>query len=554
MSRPWYTPKETESGIPVFLLDITWGGVEFHLATLAVSVNSDNGPIQYVPGLEEFNFKESADFVAVDVEANILSCSLLFEPTINILQEWSRGNVLEGSKAVFSYVVWKEGSIVQNYEDRIILLQGQIQEPQFGDPSDPDNFVTISVEQNPLGSSRLLLDNRKFIDEKFPDRDLETADGKSYPIILGIPGYTIDPDGTEKQLYSTPAYCIQNYTSHHDAQFMIAGHLVSATSVRIQDDNFRSVQKTVETGVDTDGNQYSYITVGTSDNVAIPNYHGSGDSRTWFCTWTPSADGGLVNPYGDGYLTGAGDICRWAIHKTGQLVDDGAWANIAPLLNRYEFSGYINNPEVTAWEWLQGNIIPFLPITIRSGPNGLRPVLNQLEALVHIDSMLNIDIDDDGEFTQLGAIDSLTNSDQIINRYTLNYAKIGYSQDYAGQVRCTDFVEQAIDIPSDYSQLSVNRYGIKEGSASTDYIYDRGTAEIIALQQVRASALVLRAVDISAPFHYGYIQIGDILAVSSKRLFLSDHKMIVSQKEWLGQEWRIQLVFEDNPIQNKRKT
>jgi hypothetical protein len=555
MSRPWYTPEETEAGIPIFLLDITWGGIDYHLATLAVTVDSDDGEIQYTAGLQEFTFKESADFVAIDVEANILSCSLMLPETVNLLQEWAKGNVLEGSRAVFSYVVWRQGSVVQTYENRIILMQGQIQEPQFGDPAEPDNFVALSVEQSPLDSTRLLLDNKKFIDDRFPARDLETADGKPYPIIIGIPGYSLDPDGTAKQLYSTPAYCIQDYTSHHDAEFLIAGHVVGASYVRIQDDNFRNVNKLIERGVDSLGNEYSYVTLGTSDNVALPGYFGSGDSRTWFCTWTPSIlgiGGGMLNPYGDGYLTGGGDLCRWAIHKTGQLVDDGAWANIAPILNRYEFSGYINDPEVTAWEWLQGNILPFLPITIRSGPNGLRPVLNQLEALIHIDPITNIDIDDTGEFYQLSAVDTITNSDQIINRYTLNYAKVGYSQDYAGQVRCTNFAEQAIDIPSDYAETSVNRYGIKEGSASTDYIYDRGTAEIIALQQVRASALVLRAVDISAPFHYGFLQIGDILAVTSTRLFLSSHKMIVGEKEWLGQEWRLRLIFEDNPIQNQR--
>ena len=333
---------------------------------------------------------------------------------------------------------------------------------------------------------------------------------------------------------------------------MVAGHLIEATSVTIQDDNQGSATKTVLTALDAKGNAYSYIKIDNSDNVSAPSLISQEPSREWWISFSPTYGGGIANPYGDGVLTGAGDICRWALNRSGQLVDDGAWANLASFLNRYSFSGYINNPDVSAWEWLSGNILPYLPISVRAGPDGLKPVLNQLSAIVNLEPLQSISVGDIEEFQQISAVDTMRSTGELVNRYTLNYGKIGFSQDYSSQIRCTNFIEEDIDIPSDYSSLSINRYGVKEGSESTDYIYERQTAEVIALQKVRANSLPIRTVGICGPFHYGYFQIGDILAVSLDRLFLIDHKMIIVEKEWLGAEWKFTLAFEDNPIQNQR--
>ena len=517
-----------------------------------VTLSSDDGDLDFTGGLDNFQFKESSDILSPDIEANIVSCSVHFERDVNLLKEWAAGNVLEGREASFSYVVWKQGQIQQSYEHRIVLMRGKIQEPQFGDPLESDQFVAFSIEAEAMDESRLLLDNRLFIDERFPNRDTDTADGKIWPIVLGLPGYLTDSDGTVKQIYATPAYCIQKHSPSTDAHFLIAAHSVEAASVWIQDDTFQAVQKSVSRGVDSKGNEYSYLIITNSDTIAIPGHTSHGTSRSWWCSWFVAFGGGINNPYGDGILTGAGDICRWAINKTGQRVDDGAWANIAPFLNRYSFSGYINDPDVSAWGWLAGNILPYLPISVRAGPDGLRPVLNQLSAIVHLEPLQDISIGDLEEFQQISAIDTIRSTADLVNRYTLNYGKLGYSQDYVSQVRCTNFAEEDNDIPSDYSALSINRYGIKESGENTDYIYEKQTADLIALQKVRSNSLPVRVFDISGPFHYGFFQIGDILAVSSDRLFLTDHKMMIVEKEWLGSEWRFRLAFEDNPIQNQR--
>ena len=564
MSRDLYDRSAMAGGFPLFLLDIEWSGRTWRFAQFAAVLTSDDGDLQYTGGLEAFDFKESADFLEQDLEANMVSAAVSFDG-VNLLQEWSSGRVLEGSRAEFSYVVFRDGAPVQGHGERIVLMRGRVQEPQFGDPDEVDGWVSLSVEAEPMDESRLLLSGRKRIDSRFYYRDVDTADGKPWPVIIGNPGRTVMPIPPAPapqvpqtlNLYSTPAYCVQRYdfaSSTFTVRMMVAGHPVTDTEVNIQDDAFQAVTKTISTAKDDGGNQYSYVELAVGDVIALPGYtsvlSNYGKSRSY---WVSRWDGGMVNPFGDGSLELAGDVCRWALSRSGQRVDDGAWANISVLLNRYRLAGYVNDGSVGAWEWLSGNILPLLPITVRAGPRGLRPVLSELHALTHARPVLSCKIGDTEEFLQLGAVETMRSTGDLVNRFTLNYSKIGYSQDYAAHVRVTDTVEEAADIPSEYSVLSVSRYGVRDGAMSTDYVYDSRTAAMIALGRVRATALPVRSVEVSAPFHYGWLQIGDIMSVTVDRLFLEDHLMMVTAKAWEDGEWRLRLVFEDNPIQNERK-
>ncbi len=103
--------------------------------------------------------------------------------------------------------------------------------------------------------------------------------------------------------------------------------------------------------------------------------------------------GGLPNQFGDGDLSRGGDICRWALTKSGTQFDDAAWANLSVILNQYSFAGYITDPEITAFEWLQANIIPHLPISVHVGARGLRPILNQMWALTHVSAVTSISLE-----------------------------------------------------------------------------------------------------------------------------------------------------------------
>lgn len=540
------TNTQLMGSTPVFFVEFLWGGRVHRYATHDITLQSNGGPIHYLPSIMEFDFVESADLTSIDLEANIVSMGLIMDD-VDLLERWSQGDTMEGLDAEFFYLLMRDNVAQQDFEDRVVLYRGQIQEPQIGDPNQFYQFVSISIEAQPYDSNRLLMDSNKYIDTRFDDRDTNTSDGKPYPIILGSAGGAIrTTEGTTKNIFALPNYNTQRYDSHY-GEMMIAGHEVEATEIVIQDENFMETTKTIGVRDDGRGNVFSYVRLIPSDNVAIPNYTGSGESRQWWYYFTNG--GGLINPFGDGDLKGAGDICRWALQRSGQLIDDGAWANLSPILNQYNFEGYINDPKVTAFDWLNGNILPFLPITVRMGPNGLRPILIEMWALTHVTSMAAITVDNGSNVVQVSPINTIRTTSELVNELTLRWGKRGFDQSYTSMVRVTNIKSEEYDVVSDYSILSVNRYGTKPAAMDSDYIYDRDTAIKVAMDLVRSKCLPIQSIEVDVDMELGWLMVGDVLDVTVPKLYLTNHKMIIVSKRWRETHWRWELAFEMNPRQ-----
>jgi len=540
------TNTQLMGSTPVFCVEFLWGGRVHRYATHDITLQSNGGPIHYLPSIMEFDFVESADLTSIDLEANIVSMGLIMDD-VDLLERWSQGDTMEGLDAEFFYLLMRDDVAQQDFEDRVVLYRGQIQEPQIGDPNQFYQFVSISIEAQPYDSNRLLMDSNKYIDTRFDDRDTNTSDGKPYPIILGSAGGAIrTTEGTTKNIFALPNYNTQRYDSHY-GEMMIAGHEVEATEIVIQDENFMETTKTIGVRDDGRGNVFSYVRLVPSDNVAIPNYTGSGESRQWWYYFTNG--GGLINPFGDGDLKGAGDICRWALQRSGQLIDDGAWANLSPILNQYNFEGYINDPKVTAFDWLNGNILPFLPITVRMGPKGLRPILIEMWALTHVTSMASITVDNDSNVVQVSPINTIRTTSELVNELTLRWGKRGFDQSYTSMVRVTNIKSEEYDVVSDYSILSVNRYGTKPAAMDSDYIYDRDTAIKVAMDLVRSKCLPIQSIEVDVDMELGWLMVGDVLDVTVPKLYLTNHKMIIVSKRWRETHWRWELAFEMNPRQ-----
>ena len=540
------TNTQLMGSTPVFCVEFLWGGRVHRYATHDITLQSNGGPIHYLPSIMEFDFVESADLTSIDLEANIVSMGLIMDD-VDLLERWSQGDTMEGLDAEFFYLLMRDNVAQQDFEDRVVLYRGQIQEPQIGDPNQFYQFVSISIEAQPYDSNRLLMDSNKYIDTRFDDRDTNTSDGKPYPIILGSAGGAIrTTEGTTKNIFALPNYNTQRYDSHY-GEMMIAGHEVEATEIVIQDENFMETTKTIGVRDDGRGNVFSYVRLIPSDNVAIPNYSGSGESRQWWYYFTNG--GGLINPFGDGDLKGAGDICRWALQRSGQLIDDGAWANLSPILNQYNFEGYINDPKVTAFDWLNGNILPFLPITVRMGPKGLRPILIEMWALTHVTSMAAITVDNGSNVVQVSPINTIRTTSELVNELTLRWGKRGFDQSYTSMVRVTNIKSEEYDVVSDYSILSVNRYGTKPAAMDSDYIYDRDTAIKVAMDLVRSKCLPIQSIEVDVDMELGWLMVGDVLDVTVPKLYLTNHKMIIVSKRWRETHWRWELAFEMNPRQ-----
>ena len=73
-------------------------------------------------------------------------------------------------------------------------------------------------------------------------------------------------------------------------------------------------------------------------------------------------------------MRGAGEVLVQLIQWSGRPVDLGRWAAAEPLLERYRLD-FVIDAEVDVWEFIRTHILPILPLSIVSGPNGIAPVV-----------------------------------------------------------------------------------------------------------------------------------------------------------------------------------
>ena len=545
-----YTQTDYNRAQIVFLLDVDWAGQQYGFSSFPISFDGR----EYAGNLSDVRYEEQTDVVGINLEANSFSCAVYFDG-LNMIQEYRRGRTLEGQKATLSYILVKDGEPYST--EPIILLKGIIQEPIIADPEEPVSFAAFSVEQKPYDLEVPIISAASEINErKHPDAD-ETALGKFYPVIIGKAGQT--RKGTaQQQLFATPAYNHKRYdlgSPIHDVLFIVAGHACTGNTVQISDNVKTPVSKTLEAAVDADGHRYSYIDI-TGEHTLYPGQtalanNASHPTEFWI-TWTDG--GGLRSPYRDGVLEGGADICRWALSRTGVDVDHGAWGNVSAILNQYKFAGFINDSKMSTAAFLEDHILPFLPIEIRSGPRGLRPILAQYIAIQNIQAVARINLGN-GDWQQISALETRTDTSEIYNACRINYAYNSIEDAFFHTLYVGPEGQDTEDSKKNlYSLTSSNRYGVSQQTLDAYFIYDTQTAVRVAGDYIRRLSFPVRYISFSASIEYGYLQLGDVIEVTSPDLFFEQQLTTIVGKTWDVTNWVFTLMFEDSPLHLERVT
>ena len=544
-----YTQTDYENAELVFLIEINWFGQYHRFSTKPVVFDG----FEYGGSLSEITFEEQVDDMGIDPQSNSASISLHFDG-YDMVQEYRRGRTLEGQRATLSYILVKDDQVYSTSSVRV--LSGIIQEPIIGDPEEPVSFVAFSLEEKEYDIEVPLLSSNSEINEnKHPNAD-DAAIGKMYPFILGEPGVTRKA-GTTEQLFSTPAYNNKAYdvgSPPHDVYFIVAGHATIGETVQIWDGVTSPLTKTIEPAVDSDGQRYGYIDV-TSSHLLYTGQtslasNAEHPSEYWLA-WTDG--GGIANPYGDGVLTGGGDVVRYLLSRTGVEMDDAAFANIAPILNEYRFAGFVNDGITTA-SLLNEHILPYLPIQIKAGPKGLRPILYQYIALQNVQPVAHV-ISGQGDWIQIGALETTTNTSEIYNAVRLHYAWNGIEDSFFHSLYMgPDGVDDDYSKKNLYSQTSKNRYGVSQQTFEAMFIYETRTAARFCGDFIRRNSFPRRFVRFVASLEYGFLQLGDVVELTSSSLYMDRQKCTVVSKMWDVTEWVFVLMFEDTPLHVDRAT
>ena len=457
----------------VFFLDVNYYGEVFRFSSYPIDLLdlSTGSNVSYFGGLDGVEYNQQSKLVGYNLDEDAISLELLFAK-INWMKEWIGNRTLDGSDCVL-YLGNEETASIQEL-DQIAI--GKVHDSIFGYPDKVKGWISFSIENNEVSQGSI-------------------------------------PIGWVATLTAIP--------------FIICYGRIEATQIKIYNKTGGWTENYVLVEKDLLGLEYSYVDFSGTPIATDGNFgYGTGDpSEVFWLYWGGNYGGGLLSPYSPGPLTGAGDICLYFLEKSNINYDYANWNAIREYLNKYEFSGYINDPEVTIWEWLQDAIINFLPIEIVNSGRGISPVVNLLLDNNPIPSHHLIDNSDCRIITGLQPIDI-----DIVNSVRVSSAWDG---------RIEKFKSSTV-VNSDNSQIarnSENIYGLQELEVEAPYIYDPNTATRIAHDIIAMQGLKRYAIELSTSDRYSYLAVGDIISISSEYLDIDSILGQIISKAWNEPNW-----------------
>ncbi len=531
MSRPLVRSELVGSQGLIWLLSVTYAGRVFRWSSRPVDL-TDSVTGEVLPfdgGLGDVKVEDVVELLGAAPAELSIPFSVVFPVDVAL---WiQRGHSLAGVSAEVATVI---DNGTATYNQRRVVLVGTVVQPTYGADGEP---VAFSVEAPPWSDAALIPNALQRANASAPSSEL----GKWFPLVFGTPGAFTDATGTAAITSGSPAI-ITAATGVDADTLLIAGHWVDAANVRIYDkagagENFAVTNTTNSSG-----------RVAEVDVTAAATVDRTSDE--WWVGWNDG--GGMLNDVQDAPRTGAGEVLEWALRLSTVQIDSTRWANARRYLNRFKLSGYIDEP-VSPWEWAADNVLPLLPVSIRTGPEGTYPVIFRYDATAedaveHIVAGAGIVRDGDVVYPQA--------SDEVYNEIRVQYAKRAKTrQPYRLAIIGPADPGGDADVSQNYyARISATRYGTRSTVIDTDIVYDTATAVQIGQWKARALSLASREVSYSAPFELGWLEPGDVVTLTDAELHLSEHVVHLTAVQWAPDGVTLTFLIPDDPPRDSRAT
>lgn len=524
-----------------WLITLTIGGRVVRLSTDGpVTITGNDGTAyEFAGGLGAANYARSLDLWASSPAPRSMSFEALLD--FDIAQQVARGVALFAAEAELAQ--WYEG---QTWERRRVVLRGLVSEPAYGVQGDPFSFA---IREDPGADLALVPPSSWAVDlNTWAEAGTTGPDpgivGAVYPLVIGAPGRAVGVGTTSASLSdvvpATPALLVRRdtagtATANHD--ILICGGKAPATRVTIY--NATDPGKTFSTttlikGADVLGQPVTYVNPDTSGNS--PD---EGDQL--YTIWDPTAGGGTQNPFGTGALRGAGDVIRWALASSTVRYDHSRLSELS-ILNSLNIDTFINAPS-SPWAWVLSEVIPLLPVTVGTGPDGLfvAPWLATAatadQAVEHLEEGRNC--------TREGSA-VYTSPDQVYNDLTLRYAPNIEAGSFALRQTLNGEHWTATDSsvsPGFWCRRSRAIFGTRPLSLESSAIYDPATAGAVLTHLARRYSHPRREIVYTLPRSLDWLRPGDVVTLTDAGLHLAAVPGVVGSVAYSANDLSCQVVL-----------
>jgi hypothetical protein len=353
----------------------------------------------------------------------------------------------------------------ETWEQRIVVLRGATWLPSYGTQDEAIALTVESPEYQDHG--RLCEPNGVVSAVTLPagTKPGDKVDGRVYPLVIGR------PDWVPATVYDSVGNNV-----------VVAAGIVDSTEVAVVHDDPAS------TGTTSDPSTIAQSRDNLGHVVSTAGYNPliiTSDTMEVVTRWMDgySTGGGVISDHGSGYITGLGDVARWAMRRSTIPIDEGRWRAVEDRLNRWLVDYWTNDLELTPWAFVRDDLLPLVPVSILHGPRGLYPVWWPYDATGSHDRVAEVDVHVSG-LERVGLVEH-ERRERPINELTMEYYpwqgdlwryRLTYTGRDVDAVEAADtFLVQSSPLRAAYSRHHGER---RAALVQSRAIYQRASAEM----------------------------------------------------------------------------
>jgi hypothetical protein len=493
-------------GDPSWVLRVTFGGKDVYFSGNALTITRDastDPAIVTHGGLDDAPFERAWDLFTTSPSPTSISISIIWPESFAALVEDDHDPAAgTGELSLYTSGTW---------EKRWKILTGRLEGIEYGGADEPVTFRLTSTaaedrRQIPAADARVTA--ASWLTHH------SSSGNRYYPLVFGSPGLFTTADGTETKTSGSEALIVE-YTAGQVVKLLIADGEVEASTVRIFDEDMAGESRSVTT--ETDGNGRTVSTVSMSGSALDLT------DLEWMVCW--DSGGGMYDASRSAALERAGDVVWWLLDQSGLDVDTGRTRAAVAALNSVKIAGYVDDA-LSPFEVFLDHLAPLLPVSIASGPEGLYPVVWNMDATTE-DAVAHIEAGP-GVIRQ-GRVTYSRTAEAVRNEVRFDYAQRARTGEPR---RAVTINGQGIDgesdiLPSYYADVSQRRYGLQVEDLDTRFIYEDASARRIALWKLRELAFPHRQVTYTVGQERAALEPGAVVTLTDSDLSISNRVCLV---------------------------
>jgi hypothetical protein len=400
----------------------------------------------------------------------------------------------------------------EDWSQRVKVLTGNIVGVEYGADDEP---VKFNLETSPADDAALVPSEKERVDSVTWPNAYTGHKGRYYPQVFGAPGVydTGVGSATTATTQATDALIVVRSGTTAE-KLLVCGGKVAATQVWIWDSGGTPESFTITHETDGRGRLVAVVDISGASSISLT-------STSFRAGW--GFGGGLLNRQGTGAISTWGEIAQWLLERTTLATDYGrtAAALKAPELQSVVLGGVLDDA-VSPYAVLQDDLLPLAPVSITAGSEGLFPVVWQPDAepIDHLEAGPGV--------VRVDRVRYIRSSREVINKIRVDYAISADTSEPKLQLAISGQADDGEIYGSPYALDSQTRYGVRDESLESRWIWRRSTALKVGQTRLRRSAFLERGVMYRVGIDRAWLERGQMITLTDDELHLNERPCLVA--------------------------